>query len=93
MIHIEVAYATPRRQAILKLDVPAGTTLLEAVKLSEITREFPEIDLATATMGVWGKAEKKPADRVMQDGERIEIYRPLLIDPKEARRNRANKDK
>ncbi len=91
MICIEVAYATPKRQLILKVDVADGTTMTEAVKASGILVEFPEIDLDSAKMGVWGKTEKSPDARVMAAGERIEIYRPLLIDPKEARKNRANK--
>lgn len=91
MITIEVAYATPKRQLILSVDVSTGTTMVEAVRASGILREFPEIDMASVKMGVWGKTEKDPATRIMQTGERIEIYRPLLIDPKEARKNRASK--
>ncbi|WP_420551003.1 RnfH family protein [Litorivicinus lipolyticus] len=91
MITIEVAYATPKRQLILSVDVSAGTTMIEAVRASGILREFPEIDMASVKMGVWGKTEKDPATRIMQTGERIEVYRPLLIDPKEARKNRASK--
>lgn len=91
MITIEVAYATPKRQLILSVDVSTGTTMVEAVRASGILREFPEIDLASVKMGVWGKTEKDPATRIMQTGERIEVYRPLLIDPKEARKNRASK--
>ncbi|QGG79491.1 RnfH family protein [Litorivicinus lipolyticus] len=91
MITIEVAYATPKRQLILSVDVSTGTTMIEAVRASGILREFPEIDMASVKMGVWGKTEKDPATRIMQTGERIEVYRPLLIDPKEARKNRASK--
>lgn len=91
MISIEVAYATPEKQKILSLDVPEGTTLSEAVELSGIQTHFPEIDLNDYKAGIWSKAEKKPQERVLQTGDRIEIYRPLQIDPKEARRNRASK--
>ena len=91
MIRIEVAYATPEKQKILAMDVAEGTTLDQAVQQSGIEQHFPDIDLADYKAGVWSKAEKKPTERELKDGDRIEIYRPLLIDPKEARRNRAAK--
>ena len=92
MICVEVVYATPQKQVILKVDAQPDTSMLDIARASGIDEAFPEIDWDAAKMGVWGKAEKSPATRLMQDGERIEIYRPLLIDPKEARRNRAKKD-
>lgn len=91
MINIEVAYATPQKQKIIALQVEVGTDLLSAAKASGIDREFPEIDWNNAVMGVWSKLEKAPASREVKAGDRIEIYRPLKIDPKEARRNRAAK--
>jgi uncharacterized protein len=96
-IRVEVAYATPQRQLIVPLDVPAGTTALEAVRQSNITAEFPQIDLDKDPMGIFskpldGKGRPKPDEYVMSAGDRVEIYRPLLIDPKAARLDRAKKD-
>lgn len=91
MISIEVAYATPERQLILNVQVPEGTSMAQAIWLSGIADEFPEIDLENYKAGIWSKVEKKPAERILKLGDRIEIYRPLLIDPKQARRNRAEK--
>lgn len=89
LIHIEVAYATPERQYIAKITVPEGTTLIEAIKQSEITRIYPELDIEQADCGIWGKV--KPKTTILCDGQRIEIYRPLIADPKESRRKRAEK--
>lgn len=91
MIQIEVAYATPQLQKILSLEVAEGTTMDQAIRLSGIADWFDEINLDDYKAGIWSKAEKKPTERVLQSGDRIELYRPLLIDPKEARRNRAEK--
>ena len=84
-ISVEVAYALPEKQRIVKLDVPPGTTALEAVTLDEVFDELvvgPDLKI-----GVWGKATT--ADRVLVAGERVEIYRPLQVDPKEVRKARA----
>lgn len=91
MINVEVAYATPEKQLILTVAVPVGTSMFEVAERSDIVKAFPEIDLSTAPMGIFGKAEKKPKKRVVASGERVEIYRPLLIDPKEVRKKRAAK--
>ena len=91
MIRVEVAYARPDRQKILSVRVPAGTMMTEAVKRSGILEEFPDIDLATARMGIFSKLVVKPESQELNDGDRVEIYRPLLIDPKQARLNRARK--
>ena len=93
MIQIEVAYATPAAQKILSLEVAEGTTVHHAIVQSGINQHFPEINLDEYQAGVWNKLEKKPAERVLVNGDRIEIYRPLLIDPKQARLNRAAKNK
>ena len=90
-ISVEVAYALPDRQRIIRLAVPAGTTMLEAVRLSRIVEHFPELDIDNSAMGIFGKAEARPAERVLQEGERVEIYRPLIADPKEIRKQRAAK--
>lgn len=88
---VEVAYATPERQEIVPLDVAEGSTALSAARQSGITALFPEIQLDTAAMGIFGKALKNPASHPLRDGDRVEIYRPLKIDPKQARLNRAKK--
>ena len=93
MIQIEVAYATPAEQKILTLEVAEGTTVHQAIEQSGINQHFPEINLDNYQAGVWNKLEKQPTGRVLADGDRIEIYRPLLIDPKQARLNRAAKNK
>jgi putative ubiquitin-RnfH superfamily antitoxin RatB of RatAB toxin-antitoxin module len=88
-IAIEIAYATPTKQIILALEVPSSCTIEEAIRLSRITESFPEIDLQKQKVGVFSKI-KKLSD-TLKAGDRIEIYRPLIIDPKEARRAKAKK--
>lgn len=91
LIAVEVAYALPHQQKIICVNVPAQTTLYQAVVLSNITAYFPQLNLDSATFGVFSKLEKSPKTRIVQAGDRIEIYRPLLVDPKEARKARAAK--
>lgn len=91
MIQVEVAYAKPEKQLILALEVEQGTTVFEAAERSGIVREFPEIDLEESKMGIFGKAVRNPKEDVLRAGDRVEIYRPLIIDPKQARANRAAK--
>jgi hypothetical protein len=91
MIRIEVAYAKPERQLILALEVEPGITAKEAVMRSGILDEFPEIDIETAKLGIFGKAA--PASTVLNPMDRVEIYRPLIADPKEARKKRAAEGK
>ena len=91
MLNVEVAYARPERQKIVPVQVPDGTTVAEAVRLSGITELFPEIDPDTIDMGIFGKVVKNPAAQALREGDRVELYRPLLIDPKQARLNRAKK--
>lgn len=88
-IQIEVAYARPDRQKIISLEVDEECTVELAIKSSGILNVFPEIDLSQQAVGIFGE-RKKLSDRV-SEGDRIEIYRALLIDPKEARRKRAQK--
>ncbi|MBK8974175.1 MAG: RnfH family protein [Hahellaceae bacterium] len=90
-VTVEVAYAAPAQQKILRISVPEGTNMVEAVRLSGILDLFPEIDLASSKLGIFSKMVPKPELQVVQEGDRIEIYRPLLIDPKQARLNRAKK--
>ena len=91
-IAIEVAYALPDKQRIIKLDVPEGTTVMQAVVMSQMDSIFEDLTLSEdLKLGVWGKAVT--ADRALVAGERVEIYRPLLVDPKEVRRARAARAK
>jgi uncharacterized protein len=90
-INIEMVYALPHEQALLKLQVPQGTTVEDAVKISGILERYPEIDLAKNKMGIYGKLSR--ADAVLRDKDRVEIYRPLIADPKEVRRQRAAEGK
>ncbi|WP_303759409.1 RnfH family protein [Alcanivorax jadensis] len=90
-IHVEVAYALPDKQRLIGLDVPEGTTMLEAAKLSGIEEQFEGLVLDKAPMGIFGKVIANPAGQVLKPGERVEIYRPLLADPKLNRKKRAEK--
>ena len=90
-ISIEVVYALPHEQTLLKLQVPQGTTVAEAIRLSGILEKYPDIDLGKNKLGIYGKLTK--TDAVLRDKDRIEIYRPLLADPKEVRRKRAEEGK
>lgn len=91
MIDIEVVYALPHEQALVKLKLPQGATVAEAVRASGIAEKHPEIDLAQNKLGIYGKLTK--ADAVLRDRDRVEIYRPLIADPKEVRRKRAEEGK
>lgn len=92
-IAIEVVYALADKQRLLRLSVPQGTTMREAVSLSGMQQHFPAADLSQAPLGIFGKAVPKPEERVLEEGERVEIYRPLIADPKEVRKQRAAKAK
>jgi len=92
-VPIEVAYATPEKQKIIKLEVDENTSVFDAAVSSGIQKEFPEIDFDSVDMGIFGKVVRKPNEEIVRAGDRIEIYRPLLIDPKQARLNRAAKGK
>ena len=94
MISISVVCALPDRQIVVSLQVPAGTTALQAAELSGIQAQVPEIDLLSAPMGVFsvlldGRGNAAADAYLVEEGDRIEIYRPLVIDPKQARLQRA----
>lgn len=91
MIAVEVAYATPEHQEILAVRVDESATVYDAVIQSGILDVFPEIDPDCIDMGVFGKVVKAPKRESLRAGDRIELYRPLKIDPKQARLNRARK--
>ena len=84
---ITVCYALPDARFLVQLDVAADTTIAQAIAASGVLARFPEIDLTRNKLGLFGKL--KPADTVLRDGDRIEIYRPLQADPMESRRRRA----
>lgn len=86
-IQIEIAYATPHQQLIVECEVEQGSSPREAVIQSDINQYFPEIDKQQCDIGIFGKAIRP--DHKLENGDRIEIYRPLLADPKEVRKRRA----
>ena len=87
-IHVEVAYARPDVQVLLPVELEPGATVEEAVRRSGVLERFPEIDLGGRNkVGIWGKVTK--LTQPLRDGDRVEIYRPLIADPKEVRRRRA----
>ncbi|QBF28582.1 RnfH family protein [Pseudomonas tructae] len=91
LLTIEVVYAGAQRQVLLSVEVPAGTTINEALKLSAIAAHVPEADVQGCSVGVFGRVIANPEAHKVEAGDRIEIYRPLLADPKEVRKQRAAK--
>lgn len=91
VIEVEVVYAAVDRQVLLSVTVPVGATVREVLRKSGVGAEFPELDLASCPVGIFGKVIADPEVREVLAGDRIEIYRPLLADPKEVRRLRAAK--
>ena len=83
---VEVAYATPLQQVILPVMVNPGTTIEQAIGQSGVLERFVDIDLAVNKVGIFGKLSKKTLE--LKAGDRVEIYRPLIADPKEVRRKR-----
>jgi uncharacterized protein len=88
-IRVEVAYALPERQLLIALDVPEGCTVLEALFRSDVSTQFEGLDVSRAAVGVWGSPVEDPRRQVLAEGDRVEIYRPLRVDPMESRRRRA----
>ena len=93
LIKVEIAYARSSQQRVISIEVESETTLLDAVRQSGITGFFPEIDLNHAKIGIFGKVVPKPDVQRVKPGDRIEIYRPLIADPKEVRKRRAEQAK
>lgn len=83
-MNVGVAYADKFRQIWLKLDVPDGSTVREAIEISGLLKQFPEIDLDRQKIGVFGKLTK--LDAVLEEGTRVEIYRPITADPETVER-------
>ena len=90
-ISLEVVYGTPEKQALLEVVVEQGSTVKEAIMASGIVKRFPDINLEVLKVGIWNRTCK--LTDLPKKGDRIEIYRPLIADPKEARRRRAEKAK
>ena len=104
MIAVEVAYALPGRQRVIALEVEDDCSVLAAAQRSGIAREFSqlgdaevgasgEVDWNTVVLGIFGKVVAEPARTPLRAGDRIEIYRPLRIDPKAVRRERAQRQR
>lgn len=90
-IEVEVVYALAERQALVAVEIAAGATVGDAVEQSGIAKQFPEQDLSACRLGIWGRLVD--IDQVLNDGDRVELYRPLNIDPREARRKLAAEGK
>lgn len=90
-IQIEVAYAKPERQEVVRVKLPEGSTVQQAIEASGLLQRYPEIDLARSKVGIYGKLAKP--DTGLRDRDRVEIYRPLIADPKEVRKQRAAEGK
>lgn len=91
LITVEVAYAKPEAQEIVSLEVEEGTSLEQAIERSGLLTTFPEIDLKQNKVGIFGKLTKPGT--LLRDRDRVEIYRPLIADPKEVRKQRAARGK
>lgn len=90
-MNIEVVYALPDRTELVKLDLAEGSTVMQAVENSGLLQKYPEIDVRKNKFGIYAKLAK--ADSVLRDKDRVEIYRPLIADPKEVRKQRAAEGK
>lgn len=93
MITVEVVYALPERQRVIALQVEDGCSVLAAAQRSGIEQEFGDIDWNTVALGIFGKVIEQPAQTLLRQGDRIEIYRPLSADPKAVRRQRAQRQR
>ncbi len=91
MINVELVYALKDRQKVIRMAIEEGCTLQAAIENSGLLAEFPEIDLGKNKLGIWNKLAKP--DAVLRDHDRVEIYRPLIADPKEVRKQRAAEGK
>ncbi len=90
-ISVEVVYALPDVQTLVQVKVPAGTSVIDAVERSGIREKHPEIDIGKNKIGIFGRLVKN--DQIVRENDRIEIYRPLIADPKEVRKKRAEEGK
>ncbi|GAB3373212.1 RnfH family protein [Spongiibacter taiwanensis] len=92
-MHVEIAYALPRQQRIVALELSEPCSVREAARRSGLQQQFPELDMESVDLGIFGKVVSKPDEQLVADGDRVEIYRPLIADPKEVRKQRAAKVK
>ncbi len=90
-MNVEVVYALPKRQSLLTVNLPVGSTIRQAIERSGILSTYAEIDLTVNKVGIWSRTAK--LDDVLVAGDRVEIYRPLIADPKDMRKKRAEKAK
>lgn len=88
-IKVEVAYASPNKQVVIELELSVDASVREAINQAGVLADFPEIDLAVNKVGIFGKLVTP--DTILHDADRVEIYRPLVCDPKERRRRQASK--
>jgi putative ubiquitin-RnfH superfamily antitoxin RatB of RatAB toxin-antitoxin module len=91
LIHVEIVYALPDAQALLQVQLAEGATVSDAIRASGVLESFPDIDLTKNKVGIFSKLVK--LDEVVRNKDRVEIYRPLIADPKEVRRKRAKEGK
>ncbi|MDO6566082.1 RnfH family protein [Alteromonas sp. 1_MG-2023] len=91
LMQIEVAYALPTKQSLVDVAIKEGATVEEVIQASNLLNEYPDIDLSSTKVGIWSRVVK--LRDTVKDGDRIEIYRPLIADPKEIRKRRAEKAK
>lgn len=90
-MHVEVVFALPKEQYVVDIELPVQSTVDDAIRLSKIMEKYTEIDLDVNKTGIFGKPAKR--DAVLHPGDRVEIYRPLICDPKEMRKQRAKEGK
>jgi putative ubiquitin-RnfH superfamily antitoxin RatB of RatAB toxin-antitoxin module len=88
-ITIEVVYALAHEQTVITLRLPRGSTAAQALVKSGLAARHPDLDLSEVKLGIYGRLVS--ADTVLEDGDRVEVYRPLSADPKQARRRRASR--
>lgn len=91
MIRVEVAFALPTQQSIIEIMLKEGSTIEDAIEASNIAQLYPDSGIENAKVGIWSRTAKRKD--VLKDGDRVEIYRPLIADPKEVRKRRAEKAK
>lgn len=89
MVHVQLCYAAPMREYFRELAVAPGTTIEQAIMQSGVLQDIPGIDLTVQPVGIFGK--KRSLDTVLRERDRVEIYRPLIADPKDSRRRRSEK--
>jgi len=90
-INVEVVYARPDQAHLVSLMIPSGSTIMRAIQVSGVLQHCPEIDLTVNKVGIFGRV--RDLDEVLKEGDRVEIYRSLSVDPKEARRQRVENAK